>query len=657
MLHSRHGIALAAAVAAVAVLAAVVGIFVLLPARSIVVVVVDAATGQPLAGAAVILDGREITSDTDGSFSLAGGRFGSPIVARARGYVPASAAVLLDGRVELALSPRILNGAIADAATGKLVSGAQLTSGSLSAMSDGQGSFRLVGIEPGTQVVVAAPGYMRLTLDYDRQPTADLKLQPTVVTLTVLNQYTGQPVQGVEIGDGKSIAIADQHGQATLRYLQQGADITGKLDGFAPVKLAYSGQDSLDVGLRPDVVAGTVKDATGKPLAKAIVTDGKTAGTTDDRGAFRLSGIQENGKLIVTSAGYERKQVEVGHNTIVDVTLKPFAAKAAYLTFYGVGDEELRGHVLELAGKTEINAVVIDIKGDRGWITYKSDVPMVKVIGAQQEITIPDPRKLLADLKRRGVYTIARIVVFKDNPLATARPDLAVTNSATGRPWVDGEGLRWADPTRQEVWDYDIALAVEAIHNGFDEVQFDYVRFPTDASAGNSLDSVRFSQDNSPANRVAAINGFLERAKQAIHAAGGLVSADVFGYVVWRTDDLGIGQNLEELAKHLDYVSPMIYPNLFWDGIEVDGVLKYGGQKSGLYPYEVVHESMKVAVKRIGAEKLRPWLQYYNDYVTDKSYGPAEMNAQKKATYDTGVKGWLFWDPTNRFSKGGFDPE
>ncbi len=101
----------------------------------------------------------------------------------------------------------------------------------------------------------------------------------------------------------------------------------------------------------------------------------------------------------------------------------------------------------------------------------------------------------------------------------------------------------------------------------------------------------------------------------------------------------------------------MIYPNLFWDGIEVKGVLKYGGQKAGLYPYEIVNESLKVAVERIGAAKLRPWLQYYDDYITGKSYTAADIAAQKKAARDNGVASWLFWDPTNSFDKGGFDPK
>ena len=109
--------------------------------------------------------------------------------------------------------------------------------------------------------------------------------------------------------------------------------------------------------------------------------------------------------------------------------------------------------------------------------------------------------------------------------------------------------------------------------------------------------------------------------------------------------------------KHVDYISPMVYPNLFWDGIALDGGVKYAGQQAGLYPYEIVYESMKVAAARIGPDKLRPWLQYYNDYITGKTYGPEEMRLQKQAAYDNGIAGWLFWDPTNAFSKGGFQPE
>lgn len=654
---ARIGGALLAVAGAIAIAAVVAAVVFLVPTRTVHGQVVDGLTGQPLPGAVIRMDGRESQSAGDGSFTLGGVRFGTSMDVAAKGYSGSSAIVWLDEKLRLSLNPRIVEGVISDAATLKPLQGAQLSAGTLAATTDEKGHYRLVGIEPGTSIGVAQAEYSPTSILYTAQPSVSVALQPTALDLMVLNSHTGQPLPGAEVSDGRTAAQADQHGMARIQYLRDGAEVTVRFDGFAPAKMLFSGQQNADVRLRPDTVTGTVKDSAGKPIPNAAVSDGKSTSVTDSAGAFRLSGVPENARLVVSASSYERKQMDVGNNSNFEVILKPFAAKGSYLTYYGVGDDGLLARMKTLAETTEINAVVIDIKGDFGWLAYKSNVPMVKEIGAQQEIMIPNVKQLLADLKKRGVYTIARIVTFKDKPLATARPDLAVINSGTGRPWVDGEGLYWTDATKEEVWDYNIALAVEAIQNGFDEVQFDYVRFPTDASAGNPLDSIHFSKANNETNRMASINGFLEKATKAIHAAGGAVSADVFGYVVWRDDDLGIGQKLEEIARRVDYISPMIYPNLFWDGIEVDGAIKYGGQKSGLYPYEIVSESLKVAARRVGAAKLRPWLQYYNDYITDKTYGDAEVKLQKKAAYDNGVSTWLFWDPSNRYVKGGFEPK
>lgn len=614
----------------------------------------DAATGKPLAEAVVKVAGQEFPVARDGSFSVPGLRFGSSVVAEARGYLPASQVVALNDHLQMALQARVMEGVATDASTGKPVAGVQLSTGALAVQSDEQGRFRLVGIDPNAEIVAQAEGFARQDLRYEGQRKAELALKPNALSVKVVNQYTGEPVDGVEASDGRWSARTDQQGQVQLKYLSEGGEILLQKEGFAPAKVAFAGQPTAEAKLRPDTVVGLVRDAKGQPIAGASVSDGKSTVNTDEKGAFRLAGVPENAKLTVSANSFERRQLELGQNTNLDVELKPFAAKGLYLTYYGVGNDELRNHVLELADRTEINAVVIDIKGDRGWIAYRSSVPMVKEVGAQQEIMIPDPGQFLADLKKRGVYTIARIVAFKDNPLATARPDLAVINANTGKPWVDNEGLAWTDAMREEAWDYNIALAVEAIEMGFDEVQFDYVRFPTDASAGNSLSSITLAEDNVEANRVAAISGFLEKASKAIHAEGGLVSADIFGYVVWRTDDMGIGQKLEEVAKHVDYVSPMVYPNLFWHGLPMEGGEKYANQKAGLYPYEIVYESMKIAVQRIGAAKLRPWLEYYDDYITGKTYTAADVEAQKRATYENGIAGWLFWDPSNRFNRGGF---
>ena len=237
--------------------------------------------------------------------------------------------------------------------------------------------------------------------------------------------------------------------------------------------------------------------------------------TSDQQGQFGLSGVPEKVTLTATAEGFQRAQVDIERQTSVEITLeKPFAAKGLYLTYYGIGDEGLRGHVLDLADTTEVNAVVIDIKGDRGWIAYKSSVPMVAEIGAQQDITIPDPKALLAGLKKRGIYTIARIVTFKDNPLATSRPDLAVINAYTGQPWVDMEGLAGSTPCRRRrgtttspspwrrsSWDSTRCSSTTSASR------------PTRALATRST-TMQFPKRNNMENRMAAINGFLEKARQ-----------------------------------------------------------------------------------------------------------------------------------------------
>src|SRR5207247_1039464 len=143
----------------------------------------------------------------------------------------------------------------------------------------------------------------------------------------------------------------------------------------------------------------------------------------------------------------------------VELVLRPYVVKAAYLTYFGVGDRAIRTRVLDLTAHTELNAVVIDVKGDRGWILYPTDVIEAVAAGARGPATLRDFDALMSTLKSRGIYTIARIVAFKDNVLARHRPDLAIIDTRTGQPWIDNERLAWVDPFREEVWDYNIAIA------------------------------------------------------------------------------------------------------------------------------------------------------------------------------------------------------
>jgi len=216
---------------------------------------------------------------------------------------------------------------------------------------------------------------------------------------------------------------------------------------------------------------------------------------------------------------------------------------------------------------------------------------------------------LMIDLKARGVYTIARIVTFKDNVLATGRPDLAVTDGRHGQVLGRPREPRLGRSVREEVWAYNIAIAKEAVRHGFDEVQFDYVRFPTDGKLG----AARYSRPNNKDTRLPAIAGFLERARRQLGPTGAFVAADIFGYTAFNENDTDIGQRIEELAPRLDYICPMVYPSGYHLGIP-------GFRNPVTHPYEVVRGERPAHPGALGPRvaRVRPWLQDFRDYAFDR---------------------------------------
>jgi hypothetical protein len=321
--------------------------------------------------------------------------------------------------------------------------------------------------------------------------------------------------------------------------------------------------------------------------------------------------------------------------------LRKLSPKALYMTYYGIGDRGLRHNALKLIDETELNALVIDVKGDRGILTYKSAVPMVSRIGAQKIVIVKDAKALVQSLKERGIYTIARIVVFKDNVLGTARPDLAIKTNE-GKIWRDKEDLIWVDPSKKEVWEYNISIALEAAQNGFDEIQFDYVRFP-------DRRGLAFAVANTEENRVNNISGFLMEAKKRLVPYNVFLSADVFGYASWNLDDTQIGQRLDRIAPCVDYISLMLYPSGFQFGIP-------GYRNPVAHSYDIVSLSLKKAQERtnIPSVRFRPWLQAFRDYAFDKRhfYGP-EIRTQIKAADEFGSGGWMLWNPRNDYMADG----
>jgi len=395
------------------------------------------------------------------------------------------------------------------------------------------------------------------------------------------------------------------------------------------------------------VVGHVVHAGTGEALAGASVSTGSHEATTDADGRFAVGPVAPGAALLVRLPGYEKVRL-YPQNADLTIRLRPQLIKAAYLTYYGVGDREIRTRTLDLIEATELNAVVIDVKGDRGIIPYRTTVPLALEVGAQGPVIIRDMRGFVGDLKARHIYTIARIVSFKDTVLAHHRKDLAIIDRRTGQPWTDREQLAWVDPFREEVWRYLIAVAKEAVDQGFDEIQFDYVRFPTDGK----LVAAHYSRENTQETRLATIAAFLAMARRELHPLGVFVAADLFGYTAFNTNDTDIGQRLEEIAPNLDYISIMAYPSGYHLGIP-------GYRNPVQHPYQIVYESVKRTRERTGGlpVKVRPWIQDFRDYAFDRRvFGPADVRAQIRGAEASGATGWMLWNPGNRYTAEALRP-
>jgi hypothetical protein len=391
-------------------------------------------------------------------------------------------------------------------------------------------------------------------------------------------------------------------------------------------------------------ISGLVIDKlTGQPIPGAIVTSGATTTRTNAKGVFRFQTDEKN--LAARAYGYGRTSATIDDRHRAEITLKllSITPRAVYVSFWGVSSAAVREPVLRLVGTTPVNAVVIDVKGDLGYVSYRTSTPIASRIGSVKTVTIPDIRALIDRLHAQGIYAIARIVTFKDNVLAFADPALQVRMH--GKLWRDREGLAWCDPFQKKVWDYNISLAVDAAKSGFDEIEFDYVRFP-DAK------DLQFSQESTEESRSDTITAFLTEARRQLTRYNVFLSADVFGYICWNTNDTGIGQKIERVSTVLDYISPMLYPSGFSFGIP-------NYRNPVAHAYEIVRFSLDRARERTGLDpiRFRPWLQSFADYAFDRrQFGAAEMQAQIRAAESFGSDGWLLWNPRNSYSAENIKP-
>jgi hypothetical protein len=405
----------------------------------------------------------------------------------------------------------------------------------------------------------------------------------------------------------------------------------------------------LAIAANESIVQGLVLDArTHQGIALAHVSLGALVRRTDDEGRFSLPSANAASAPITVFArapGYLRGQVttQAGNKLPLHIELQAFRPKALYLSPYGIGSTTLRNQALSLIDQTELNALVIDFRNDTGLAPHRSAALAAAGL-PQTVVTVKDLPALLRTLRERGIYLIARIVVFKDQRQATAHPAWAVKRP-DGSMWHDGEGMAWVDPSNPQTWQLSLAMAQEAAQMGFDEIQFDYVRFP-DAVG------LRFAQPSTQANRTAAIGGFLDAARERLARYNVYLSADIFGYVCWNTNDTTIGQQLEMLSDRIDYLSPMLYPSGFTWGIP-------GHRQAAAAPFEIVNKSLREALLRtgLGGVRWRPWLQSFRDYAFDRrAFGATEIRAQINAADGLETNGWMLWNARNHYSADGLKP-
>lgn len=322
----------------------------------------------------------------------------------------------------------------------------------------------------------------------------------------------------------------------------------------------------------------------------------------------------------------------------------PAQIRGIYLNAYAAGSQKRLATLLRMADSTEINTFVVDVKDEKG-MRYRTDLALQKQIGG--EVTISNLKTLVDSIHAHNVWAVARIVVFKDPMLSKAKPDWSIKNPSGGL-WMDKAGNTWVSAWDPNVWEYNIAIAEEVMKAGFDEIQFDYVRFPEPFPS-----LPKQIHPNAKGDRTDAIVEFLKKAEPRIHALGGVLAADLFGLSPDDPKDVQIGQNWEHIISVVDHVLPMTYPSHY-----LPTHLK-GVPKPNEMPYETVYQSVGIGIVR--ANRLReagapvariiPWLQAFSaPWVTrNYPYGPEQAAAQTKAVYDVGLEDWIFWHPGSKY--------
>ena len=509
-------------------------------------------------------------------------------------------------------SPGTMAFRVVDDVTGKPVPGALVRFGSQSFTTDTEGIARIPSAHGAQEFTVASNGFAEISGSL------------------AAGVAERQQVRLPKVDVGSNVAAAPVEPQLASSNAQPVEGAVAAANATAPAAIT--------------AIEGVVTSEDGKRIQGARITDGTQLVVTGKDGVFALDAtkVDPSATIRVSASGYADGSFPAADgNTPVEMTLALRPIKAIYMNPNISETEADVDRLIEIVNTSDANAIVLDIKEEV--IFYDSQVEFFREAGTVRPII--DVPALLKKFHDNDIYVIARLVVFKDSLVAEENPDLAVLNNQTGDLWRDMNGVAWVNPMVHKLWEVNTDLALEAANLGFDEIQYDYIRFPTDGD----LSTTDFGIPNTQETREASITKFLEMSRKKLLPTGAKVSADVFGYTLLVDDDLGIGQNFIQLADYVDYLSPMVYPSHFPNGsLAVDG-------HPNDFPYETIDISMRAGKRKLGgtALQIRPWLQDFN-YFDLKPYGDAEVRAQIEAAEKVGTSGWMLWDPNNRYHPGGF---
>ncbi|MDQ0217522.1 GTP-binding protein [Peribacillus cavernae] len=329
----------------------------------------------------------------------------------------------------------------------------------------------------------------------------------------------------------------------------------------------------------------------------------------------------------------------------------PDAVRGIYVTGHSAGGSNFN-KLVNLLDRTELNAMVIDIKDDWGNVTYQPEDPKSAYAGIGKNY-IKEPAEMLKELEKKKIYPVARIVVFKDSILSKQKPELSYVDGKA--VWKNGRGESFVNPFLKEVWDYNVGIAIEAAKMGFQEIQFDYVRFPEgfetrDSTLKYDMGEYKDLKIDNNQKRVKAVTDFVSYAREKLKPYGVKVSVDIFGYSATLPEAPGIGQNFSKISENVDVISSMIYPS-HWTSY-------FGIAKPDLEPYKLVQEYAKLENKKLAELETpptsRPWIQDFTaSYLgagNYKKYGKAEVEAQIKALKDNGIDEYLLWNAGNHYT-------